>query len=232
MSQKDAKCHFVNSNRNTPRNSISPLFRFMCIFIAVLSLHACTTMKIPDYPKSSVNSLPNSITIDGLTIAVQPVTNKEDLEKYFGTDLYSLKIVPIYIVAENANATSSFLLSKEKVSLQNKKVTSSLTEGARTKGKSATGEGMEIASLVFAGGLAGLALERVGMKMVSDAEVVKCNLGAKEMQTRTVSPGKSVDGFVYFKLPDEGGGLENWIILIEAKELGSGTIHQFKFPAQ
>jgi hypothetical protein len=229
MSQRttNARNDFAESDGNSSQGlSLSALFLTFLVMMTFV-LNACATMKIPDYPKSSVSALRNAMTNNGLSIAVQPVTKKDDLEKYFGRDLYALKIVPLYIVAENTSSTSSFLLSKDKVSLQNKNTQGGLKEGARTD-KSTSGE----ASLLAGALLVSFPLELIGSKLISDAEVVRHNMAAKEMQTHTVSPGKSVDGFIYFKLPDEVKTLENWYILIEAKELGSGTTHQFSFPAK
>ena len=67
----------------------------------------------------------------------------------------------------------------------------------------------------------------VGSQAGSDATVIKQNLASKALETRTVSPGKSVNGFVYFNLPDEKVSLVDWSISLHVKELGSDSVHQF-----
>lgn len=206
--------------------------RLSFILMTTFAFHGCATMQIPDYPKTPVSSYSNATTKNELCIAVHAMTEKKDLKQYFGTDLSALKIVPIYIVAENRSPSSSFLLLKDHVSLQNKSTQDGLKQADRTgTGESLGGEVAVVtgsAALLVVPVLAPLLLFP-GFKAISDAEVVKHNLAAKELQTRTISPGKSVDGFVYFKLPDESGPLRNWYISIQARELGGSTSHQFTF---
>jgi hypothetical protein len=197
------------------------------IIAFLLVLQGCATLSLPDYPKGTTASYSNAATINDLCVAVQPITKKADLEKYFGTNLNDIGIVPIYIISENRNSQTSFIISKDRVSLFNDKNT--LDQGARTE-ESTAGRAV---SLIGAA-LVSLPLLFIGPKMISDAEIIKHNLVRKELQTRTVSPGKSVDGFVYFKLPESSSAdrLKDWRISLEAMELGSNIGRNFTFPAE
>jgi len=188
--------------------------------------YGCTTMKIPDYPKTDVASFGNALTKNDLCIAVRAITNKEDLERYFGADLSKLKILPVYVVADNKSVSTSFLLSKDHILLQHKKTGDNVQKGAAPATGHSTGG--EVAAVIGTATLS-LPLLFVGLKAISDATVVKQNLAAKALQTRTVSPGKSVDGFVYFTLPKETIPLAEWSISVHVKELGSDSKHQFVF---
>ena len=140
--------------------------------------------------------------------------------------------MPIHIFAENRNSSSSFLLSKDHVCLKNKSTTGSLNQGARTEGEEASAGGHILvgagAVLVFALPVLSPILLFPGIKMLSDAEVIKCNLVTKELQTKTVSPGKSVEGFVYFKLPTDSTSLKDWYLLIKATDITRRVSHEFE----
>ena len=199
------------------------------ILIATFAFAGCATMRIQEYPKTPVTSYSKAMTKNDLCIAIRPMTEKKELEQYFGTDLSALKIVPIHIVAENRSPSSSFVLSKDNMSLQNNRIQSSLKQGDRTgTGDTSGGEAAVLIGSVIGSPL----LIFLGGKEISDAEVIKRNLVAKELQTRTVSPGKSVDGFVYFKLPEESGPGGDWYLSIQAGELGAKISHQFTFALQ
>lgn len=196
-------------------------------------LQGCTTMKIPDYPQSTIASIPKAETVNDLTVAAKPFTNKNDLEKYFGTNLIDYGIVPVYIITENRNRQTSFVISKDRVSLTNKSET--LTQGARTD-ESTSGNALFIAGAAtfILSPIAGVPMMFIGPKLTSDAEKIKQNMAKKELQSRTVSPGKTVDGFVYFKFSDgePSNLLKECKITLQAMELGSNTIHQFTFPVE
>ena len=217
------------NQKTTPRRK--PLYVILSLFLMIcIGLYGCGTMQVKDYPRSSAATLGNAVTKNNLCIAARAVTDKKDLEQYFGTDLTELKILPVYIVAENRNISSSFLLSNDYISLQH---TSGL-EGAKHGDRSVSGKSPGGAATAMAGGaslllvpLAAPALLFTGLKAVSDASVIKQNLASKTLYTGTISPGKSTDGFVYFTLPGEGGTLKDWTISVKVKELGTDETQQF-----
>lgn len=196
---------------------------WLCVMLCITS-YGCATMQIPDYPKPSSNALKREKSINNLNIAIHPITDKQELEQYFGTDLSEAQILPVYVLADNKSSSSSFLLSKDYIALQQKKTSYRLkTDSGSVTGRSQVGE---IVALTGAA-LVSIPLLFGGIKAISNAEVVKQNLAAKALQTRTVSPGKSVDGFVYFKLPDKTTPLADWAILLDVKELGNNSMHEF-----
>ncbi len=214
------------TGRRKPWRATLSLLLMICI-----SSYGCGTMQIPDYPKTTASSFRNATTKQDLCIAVRAMTDKKELEQYFGTDLSALKILPVYVVAENRNLSTSFLVSKDNISLVHKETMNSMRRGS----DSVTGEpstGYKAAAVVGAVGFLAMSpplvpFMLVGAKAGSDATVIKQNLTSKAFETRTVSPGKSVDGFVYFTLPDEKLSFANWCISMHVKELGSDSSHQF-----
>jgi hypothetical protein len=221
------KANRAATGRRPPLRVILSFFLMICI-----GLYGCSTMQIPDYPKTSVTEIGNATTKKDLCIAVRAITDKNDLEHYFGTDLSELRVVPVYVVAENKNMSISFLLSKDRMALKHREAKGSTNRGEYTVTGDSTGgavaTGAGAAALVLAPVLA-LPLLFAGGKAISDATIVKQNMASKSLQTRTVSPGRSIDGFVYFTLPDPKTSLADWSVSLEVKELGSDLTHNFEF---
>ena len=196
----------------------------LALYMMCTSLYGCSTMQIPDYPQVAAASLVNAATKEGLCIGARALTNKADLEQYFGTDLTELKVLPVYIVAENTNLSTSFLLSKDQVSLVHAK-----TGDTAASGDSAvTGDSTAAVVYTVLGTITTPLLVFPAMKANSDATVIKHNILVKALQTRTISPGKSVNGFLYFTLPGEMTSIANWAVSLRVKELGCDLTHDFK----
>lgn len=200
--------------------------------------YGCGTMQIPDYPKTTAGSLRNATTQQDLCIAVRAITDKKELEQYFGTDLASLRVLPVYVVAENRSLSTSFLLANDKISMEHKETKTSMRQGSdavtgdlSTAANAATAVAGTVGAVAMLGPVIIspilIPLAMVGSQARSDATVIKQNLVSKALETRTISPGKSVNGFVYFNLPDEKVSLVDWSISLHVKELGSDSVHQF-----
>ena len=58
-----------------------------------------------------------------------------------------------------------------------------------------------------------------GGKEIADATVTHHGLVDKGLYTHTISPGKSVKGFVYFKLPDSKVNLKDLSLIVQASSL-------------
>lgn len=205
-----------------------------CAFlICILLFQACSTLKVQDYPKGTTTSTAKAITLKNLSIATKPITDKDELDNYFGTNLLELGIVPIYVISENKSSEASFVISKDGVLL--KSTANDITQGVKTDDQSATGKTLGIVGassfiLTPVGGLfVGLPMIYYGSKLKSDAVIIKQNIVKKQLQTRTVSPGKTVDGFVYFQFPDRESinRLSEFSISIEILEIGSNELVTF-----
>lgn len=196
----------------------------------------CSTIVLLPYKGKPVASYSNTVTRNGLSVAVHPITDTAELKRVFGANLLAWRVLPVFVVAENTNPSSSFLISKDLVSLRSKITAADLQEG---QSKSA-GNGKMVASgkmVAVAGlGLAGLVtlplslpLLCAGDKIVSDTSVIADNMVSQELQVSTVSPGKSVDGFVYFTLPSGSPALKDWLLRLEATELTTQSAQEFQF---
>lgn len=206
--------------KNTQRLEILH-FALGVVLTMCIGSYGCAMMQLPDYPKTSPSTFNNAKTEGNLCVATRALTNTDDLKQYFGADLYKDKILPVYITVENKSKSSSFLVSSDSISVQHNKSSDNMAKGhGSVSGVSSTGNVLQ----VF-GGLSGA----FGVKLTSDATVVKENLASKALYSHTVSPGKSVDGFVYFTMPNDRTPLADLTLAVQVKELGSDVMHQFIF---
>ncbi|MGR9053802.1 MAG: hypothetical protein ACU84J_14245, partial [Gammaproteobacteria bacterium] len=164
--------------------------------------------------------------LKGLSITVHPLSKKE-IDEIFMIDLLDKGVLPILIIADNRNASTSFILSKKKVAVVDQKAIKTININ-RTKVVSDTaGEVMsEGVSAILP-----LPLIVAGAKMTSDAQVIQHNLGVKELQSRTLDPNQSAHGYVYFQFPKSGvEKLNNFHVLIEAIDTFDFQLISFDIP--
>lgn len=207
------------------------------IIISFLSLQVmgCAAMQLSPYQNKPFSSFTNTMPKDNLNIAVQPMTDKGEQEKYFGRVLTDEAILPVFIIVENRNSSKSFVLNADLITLQNKITKATCprpvkTDAAVTSG----GEGMLWAAKAFfilfpIGLIVALPLGSNGEKIIADATVIHHGLVDKGLYTHTLSPGKSVGGFVYFLLPGDKVNLKDLSLIVQSSELRTKTVQNFEF---
>jgi hypothetical protein len=197
-------------------------------------LNGCSTPRLPKYEAQPPSQYSYSYVKDGLVVAIHPLMSKQETEKYFGTDLLSANILAVLVVAENQNDSASFILSKDKVSLKAGEATAGSATGHRQVGDPSAGEALGAAANVGALAIVATALVSIPLgllagDMISDAGVIRRNFTTNELQTKTLSPGQKVQGFVYFQLPAKHNLLPQWAVHIEAVNLSNRGANTFDF---
>lgn len=200
------------------------LRRILCWTLSLtILLNGCSTLHLPDYEAQPINNYSNFQVKDGLTVAIHPLTGKEEVLKYFGTDLLSSNILPVFVIAENRSSSSSFILSKERSTMKAGQLEVDFGTDSSKAASESGGETVQMVGVL----LISLPLLFVGAKMISNATVIKHNFVVNELQMKTLSPGKVTHGFVYFQLPEERLVLDQWVIHLEALDLRSKDIKYF-----
>lgn len=167
------------------------------------------TFKFPSYPDHRAQDLAFTAEKAGLVIGALPVDDSKDQMTYFNVELTGRGYVPLYIVLENKSSGDSFLFDKTAITLGWVAAT-----GAGPTERSKAGEVMA--------GLGGpngnLIMGLVGEKLIANAADVQQNFLKKEVESKTLSPGTSVHGFLYAPLPKEGlkGKIDVQIPVIKA----------------
>jgi hypothetical protein len=157
--------------------------------LVVLSqaLPVYTANKFPDYPVRQAGEYDVTAERAGVTIGVQPVEDLKDQKTYFDVELTPKGFVPVFIVIQNATGSDSFLFQKTNIGYGG--VSNSPTPNIRSK----VGDTM-----------AYLGPGLIAMKLITNATKVQENILKKEVQSKTLSPGTSVHGFLYIPAPKNG----------------------------
>lgn len=183
----------------------------------------CTTLELGPYSVQPPARYDIGQTQDGITIVAQPILDGGEVEKYFGTDFTSAGIVPVFLTVENRNTSSSVMVFKEKIQLH-----AGLSSDAEVPDKVAP-EG-KLRVLTIAGTvLLSYPLIWAALKAGSDKTVINHNFQAREFHTRTLSPGQTANGFVYFKLPEAIKLPDRWAVDITTLEAKSKQATRFRF---
>ena len=122
------------------------------IIISFLSLQVmgCAAMQLSPYQNKPFSSFTNTMPKDNLNIAVQPMTDKAEQEKYFGRVLTDEAILPVFIIAENRHSSKSFILNTDLIILQDKVTKTPCPRPVKTDAAStAGGEAMVWAGVPF-----------------------------------------------------------------------------------
>ncbi len=181
--------------RPTPSSAVA-------ILVLALNLGACSTARLADYRPPSVSATTRRVESSGVEVAVDPFVENDRTKEYFALDATDEGIAILYLRIANKTADQTFLVEKKNILL--------LPRGA-TEGTASSDKKIE-RSQSLATGLAytsvaagGMALLFTAMAIRSRSTEVQRNLTSKEMPDATLSPGRSMEGFVYFTPVAKGG---------------------------
>jgi hypothetical protein len=170
-------------------NNLAKIPHTLIASLLVPGVFAAST--IPDYPVSQASDYAVSTRAAGLTMGVRPVEDPKDQETYFRAEFRPKGFVPVFLVIQNGDSEGSFLFDKTKV-----------TYGPANSSLSTPKTGSRGGAALAAG-----AIPFVGIfaapKIISNAAEVQHNLLNKEVQSTTLSPGKSLHGFLYIPVPKD-----------------------------
>lgn len=150
--------------------------------------------KFPDYPARAASDCAVKASVSGITAGVQPVEDLKEQKTYLGMDLTPKGFLPVYVTLQNDSA-GSFLFDKTKLTFGD-----SDSAGTSPQNRSQAGEAIGLMSAVMISP-AGLF---IAAKLISNASLVQQNILKKEMQSKTLSPGTAVSGFLYLPVPKNG----------------------------
>ena len=213
------------------KNELSFLkfFAECMIVVAFLSNIGCVPKMtvFPDVPIHPVREYTYLQEKDKLIVAVEPYFETEKIITYFGTDLLSQGILPVLVVAENHHLKSGFLLDKTNISISKQNAGNSESEVAATTNRQqimpysqkpeelrkSSRNLMPFAALFPVLIVPGMIIDN----QRADADSVIANLRKKLLIDRTIYPGQSNAGFVYFQMKDKEEINKVSSILIKSK---------------
>jgi len=205
------------------------LTRFVGMAFGLSVVAGCGTLQLPDYPTRSTAAHQYHAVGDELALSVHPLVTSREVKKYFGTNLLGKGILPVHFVVENRGATSSFVVADENFSLRDSEadVREGTADGEDPRvGRSAASSGATVAVMSTALVIlpvAYLVAVFPVMDAMSDNAEVKRNFVAKQFRIKTISPGESARGFLYFRLPKKRDSPDEWIVRAEIADTGDET---------
>jgi hypothetical protein len=160
-----------------------------------LAVSANAAERFPEYPVRPASEYAVKADWAGLTVALEPVEDRREQETYFRTKLAPKGYVPVFLVMDNGSQTDSFLFDKTHIKYG---VGVAIDSGPDAHSKA--GEMVGAASL----GAMSLAGALTAVKLIANATHIQQNMLKREVQSKTLSPGGSLHGFVYVPAPSKG----------------------------
>jgi hypothetical protein len=159
--------------------------------------------KLETYPDKKASECMAKAQRDGLAVGAQSMDDTRDQKLYFGTNMTEKGYLPVYLVVENNSSADSYLFDKSNVAL------AGTSADAVREARSKKGETFAMFGI---GGI-------FAMRAITKGTEVQENLLRREIQSKTLSPGVSVRGFLYVPIPKEGarGGISLQIPLVNTR---------------
>ena len=160
--------------------------KYLILSVAAAS---CGAASFPDYPVKPANEYSTAIEKSGYVVAAIPVEDRKDQRKYFGLDLRSRGLVPVFLVVENRTSDNSVFLKKDSLMYSPAgKSGSTLPNAAKSSrfDKTVTALGYVPSVYMF-----------MPLIVSSKTKERRQHLLETELQSATVSPGQSIPGFIF-----------------------------------
>lgn len=192
---------------------------FLCVCMTKFLLAGCSTVKILEYTASSFEEQRWSGSTDELELALTPLNSKQDIKKYFGTNLVAKGILPIYVIVRNVSADNAYIIPADsfqlvKPSSRSGNIGSDLDESNFRTVTSMAGAVLVSPVLLIA-----------GANLAANERIIEHNFERKKFTTDTLRPGQEASGFLYFPIPDEVEKGDRWRLALMAKEFTGGEKH-------
>jgi hypothetical protein len=188
----------------------------------LVCITGCTINLPRDVPIESAHHYKFSLDQEGLIVSVDPFLEKERLETFFGCDLLSRGIMPVIVLAKNHHPSFTYLLQSQDFSAAKKG-----EPDANQTNKDLTLPPPKERESVPALRVAGLFFPIVLFPLMAisaqeqDIRIINENLKRKALTDRTLFPGESHFGFVYFKVADREDAQQIAEIIVRAKNIQS-----------
>jgi hypothetical protein len=192
------------------------LDQFIIIVFASLPivLAGCTTQKITDYQPASASVSERTAQESGVEVALDPFVESGRTKQYFDIDAVAEGIAILHVRVTNKTADQTFLVEKTDFHLLLHGDAEDLTATNKIERPLGYFSGGGVGPLTFkafliggpgAESFSGPSLGNLANN--SKFTEIQRNFTAKEMADATLSPGKSMEGFIYLAPLKKG---EDW----------------------
>jgi len=186
----------------------------------------CGTLKIPQYAgNQEASATAQTLQAEDLRVTVDPFLEKARVREYFKQAPLEGGVVIFHLQARNDNPLHSFHVQKQNFRLV-------LPQGNElgAAGRIDTGTAAGEASVLVGASLGSVVGMFAGAKVLSDEMFVRKNLVDKEMPDQTLSPGRSMEGFVYYELPGKKPVVDGATLIFVAENAATHQKVEIRFP--
>ena len=175
------------------------------LVIAVLPmlLGSCTTARIADYRPPERPGTQRTAHQSGLEVAIDPFVEEDRADEYFGLDGVAEGIAILHVRVVNTTDDRTFLVEKKNFQLVPKESAQGRAGSDKVERAVPGGNATHTIGALAAGSVLSLAI----LAAVSKSTEIQRNFTSKEIADATLSPGKSIEGFLYFTPVTQG---EDW----------------------
>ena len=175
----------------------------------------CAPIEIKKLPTQNAGGYKFISQQSGLKISVDPYKEEGRLRQFFGDDLLSRGIFPIFVIIENQNADGGYILNNEKIALVMKVLDLKTNnyalniegikpielQASNNSGTLEAGGVLTTASALFFPLLLPAAIFTYsGLNSIENENAIRRNLEQKQMVLKTLYPGDIHNGFLYFRI--------------------------------
>ena len=171
-----------------------------------LLLAGCGTAPIKPYQAASSSTSERTAQASGVEVALDPFVESSRTKEYFDVDAVANGLAILHVRVVNTTSNQTYLVEKKNFQLLRNGAEDLAGDGKRTEGSNTGANVIAWGGLVVYGALTPAAM-LTSMSMISRATEVQRNFTAKEMGDQTLSPGQSMEGFLYFTPVKKG---EDW----------------------
>ena len=184
--------------------------------MALLFLAAgCTTAKIADYQPAASSVSERTTQQSGVEIALDPFVERSRAEKYFDMDAIAKGVAILHVRITNRTLDKTFLVQKKGIHLVPNRAGAAAVEADEMEPQNTDHKAMNITTTtLYAIGtvspatlVLGVGFGLAGAANTSHSSEIQRNLADKELPDQTLSPGQSMEGFIYFSPVQKG---EDW----------------------
>ena len=180
----------------------------------------CASQRYPEYTPAPITSTTRPETARDVEISLQPLSDPAESRKYFGLAPGDQGIGIVLARLNNNSTNATYLVEKNmfKILLSG----ASAEQGAHTN-KIDTGTAGGEATAMIGAAVGGMALLFAGGSMISHDTEVRRNLVSKELPDRTLAPGQSMSGFIFFQpVPKKSDWAAGAVVNVKLSATGGG----------
>jgi len=182
---------------------MSKIKTLMLLTSGSLILVGCGTARIMDYQPASPSISERTAQESRVEVALDPFVESERTEKYFDINAVANGIAILHVRVVNNTSNQTFLVEKKDFQLVRGGAGGLTGNGKKIERSNAGANTIAWAGLIAYGALTPAAL-LTSMSMVSHSTEMQRNFTSKEMGDQTLSPGQSMEGFIYFTPVNHG----------------------------